>query len=238
MWRTACPAAECPLAGSSVAAGVAEVGDFLTGLEASPLPASGGRELNQALGVAAVLYSLYFPPSDWASLRDGLAAAFDGDGSVLLKNLDQRLQRDSSGNYQSNTQEAYYAVTCLDRPATTLAQIEEQADQWVAVSPTFGPHLAWSDAVCAQWPAPPVSAPRVIAAQGAAPILVVSTQYDPATPYEWGVRMADGLADAALVSWNGDGHTAYRQGDECVDAAVDAYLLDGTVPATDPRCGY
>lgn len=232
------PRSACPLESDGVAGGVAEVDDFLAGLEAAPLPAAGGRELTEALGVTAVLYSLYFPPGDWAALREGLAAAFHGDGSVLLSNLDARMQRDRTAGYLTNAQEAYYAVTCLDRPATPLPQIEAQADEWTSVSPTFGPYLAWSDAVCAQWPVPPVSAPRVIEARGAAPILVVSTQYDPATPYDWGVRMRDQLADAALVSYNGDGHTAYRQGDECVDAVVDAYLLAGTMPAADPRCGY
>ena len=76
----------------------------------------------------------------------------------------------------------------------------------------------------------------MITAPGAAPILVVSTRYDPATPYEWGVSLASQLEDAALVSYEGDGHTAYYNGSSCVDAAVDRYLLTGAVPAEDLVC--
>jgi len=186
-----------------------------------------------------VLYYLYFPPGDWAQLRQGLAEAFDGDGTLLLQLLDRRLQRSpETGVYATNAQEAYYAVTCLDRETGTFEDIQQRAEEWAVESPTFGPYLAWSDAVCAQWPASAVSEPREVAAEGAGPILVVSTQYDPATPYEWGVQLADGLADASLISLNADGHTAYFNGSSCVDEAVDAYLLRGEVPASDPRCGY
>jgi pimeloyl-ACP methyl ester carboxylesterase len=233
------PRDDCPLSGDDVAAGVQEIQAFLRGLDATALPATRDRELTEALGVTAVLYYLYFPPNDWALLRQGLKEAFGGDGALLLAMLDQRLERDpATGAYRNNGQEAFYAVSCLDRPVRSVAQIEQDADTWAVESPTFGPFLAWSDAICAQWPQPAVSEPRAVAAEGAGPILVVSTQYDPATPYEWGQRMAESLADAALVSFNGDGHTAYRNGSACVDEAVDAFLLRGEVPSQDPRCGY
>jgi hypothetical protein len=35
----------------------------------------------------------------------------------------------------------------------------------------------------------------------------------------------------------GEGHTGYNQGNTCVDDAVDAYLVDGTAPTSDLRCG-
>lgn len=230
---------DCPLAAATVAAGGAEIRAFLSGLDTAPLPAGAGRELNEALGVTAVLYYLYFPPNDWTLLRQGLGEGFAGDGSLLLAMLEQRLERDpGSGAYRTNSQEAFYAVTCLDRPTRSIEQVAQDADTWAAESPTFGPYLAWSDAICAQWPLPAVTEPREVVADGAGPILVVSTQFDPATPYQWGVRMAETFADAALVSWNGDGHTAYFNGSACVDDAVDAYLLRGTVPAADPRCDY
>lgn len=230
---------DCPLAATSVPDAVVEVQQFLASLEESPIAVRQGEVLNEALGSAALLYHLYFPPEDWSRLRQGLAAAYDEDGSVLLTMLNERLQRNqSTGAYATNAQDAFYAVSCLDRPASSLAAIEEQADSWAGAAPTFGPYLAWSDAVCAQWPIPAVSAPRTIAAEGAAPIMVVSAQYDPATPYEWGVLMAEQFSDAVLVSSNSDGHTSYRNGSRCVDDVVDAYLIDGSLPQRDPRCGY
>jgi pimeloyl-ACP methyl ester carboxylesterase len=227
---------DCPLAATTVEAGVREIATFLAGLDEAPLPAAPNRPLTESLGASAVLYYLYFPPGDWAQLRVGLADAFAGDGATLLRMLDGRLERGPDGVYRDNSQEAFYAVTCLDRRPG--ADLTARAAQFAAAAPTFGPYLAWTDAVCAQWPAPPVSEPRTVVAAGAAPVLVVSTEHDPATPYPWGVGLADSMAAAVLVSYNGDGHTAYRNGSSCVDAVVDAYLVDGAVPAADVRCGY
>ena len=230
---------DCPLVADDVDAGVAEIRAFLAGLDTRPLPAQPDRPLTEALGSAAILYYLYFPPGDWAQLRSGLSAAFAGDGAPLLGLLDARLDRDpSTGRYRDNAQEAFYAVTCLDRSFGDVAEVPGRAERFAEQAPTVGPYLAWSDAVCAQWPIPPVNEPREISAEGSAPILVVSTQYDTATPYEWGVRLDDMLADSALVSYNGQTHTAYRQGSSCVDDAVDDYLLTGELPDKDPRCGY
>ena len=72
--------------------------------------------------------------------------------------------------------------------------------------------------------------PEKVAAEGAAPIVVIGTTRDPATPYEWSVRLRDQLADAALITYDGDGHTAYTRSNKCVDGAVDAYYLEGTMP--------
>ncbi len=37
-----------------------------------------------------------------------------------------------------------------------------------------------------------------------------------------------------LVSYDGEGHTAYNKSNACVNDAVESYLIDGTVPASDP----
>ena len=67
--------------------------------------------------------------------------------------------------------------------------------------------------------------------------MVVGTEYDPATPYEWAVNLADQLESGVLVSWKGgDGHTAYYSGSKCVDTAVDDYLVDGNVPEDGLEC--
>ncbi|MEO7979473.1 MAG: alpha/beta hydrolase, partial [Sporichthyaceae bacterium] len=70
-----------------------------------------------------------------------------------------------------------------------------------------------------------------------APILVVGTTRDPATPYESAQALARQLDAGHLLTYDGDGHTAYRTGSGCVDKAVDAYILAGAVPADGARCG-
>ena len=168
-------------------------------------------------------------------LRFGLDAAFKGDGSVLMEMMDYRTDRNPDGTFANNGNEAIYAVNCLDRPGVgDVDHAAELATQWAAEAPVFGPYMAWGTLPCWQWPmgagtAEAAGEPPVFRAQGSAPILVVSTKYDPATPYEWGVQVADELDNATLLSYDGDGHTAYTSGSSCIDKAVDAYFLDGDV---------
>ena len=82
----------------------------------------------------------------------------------------------------------------------------------------------------------PARSPSEIDAKGAAPIVVVGTTRDPATPYDWAVGLADELDSGVLVTRDGDGHTGYNSGNDCVDEAVEAYLVEGTVPEDGLTC--
>ena len=75
-----------------------------------------------------------------------------------------------------------------------------------------------------------------ITAKGAAPIVVLGTTRDPATPYEEAVALASQLDSGVLVSRDGDGHTAYNKGNQCIDTAVEDYLLEGVVPDDGLEC--
>lgn len=232
---------DCPLPGG-VDAGMARIQQFLADLEDSPLPGIGDRELNESLGTYAILVLLYFPPGDWDALSYGLQQAFRGDGSVLMDSMDERIERGRDGTYLNNSNEAFYAVSCLDSPAVGgVEHAERLSQEWASEAPTFGPYLAWGNLPCWQWPMGPGTAqaagePPVFTAAGSAPILVVSTRYDTATPYEWGVQVAEELDSAALLTYEADGHTAYFSGSRCIDAAVDDYVLNGTLPADGASC--
>jgi hypothetical protein len=232
---------DCPLPRNE-AAGVARIQQFLDEVDANPLPGVGDRELTEGLATYAILSYLYAPPADWEILRYGLEAAFEGDGSVLMNMMDDRIERNPDGTYANNANEAFLAVSCLDRPGVGgVDHARELAAEWATEAPIFGEYFAWATLSCWDWPMGPGTAeaagePPVIRAEGAAPILVVSTKYDTATPYEWGVQVADELADATLLTYDGDGHTAYTSGSSCIDRAVDAYLLSGTMPAEGTVC--
>ena len=74
-----------------------------------------------------------------------------------------------------------------------------------------------------------------LTAKGAAPILVVGTTDDPATPYEWAKSLASQLSSGRLLTRVGQGHTGYRKS-PCIDAAVERYLVQGTLPAAGTTC--
>ncbi len=232
---------DCPLPGG-VDAGVERIQQFLVSLEKEPLPGIGDRMLNESLATYAVLNSLYFPPGDWSNLIFGLQEAFAGDGSVLLDTLNDRIGRDRDGTYRTNGNEAFYAIACLDRPGLGgAAHAAQLARDWAEAAPVFGPYLAWGSLPCWQWPVGPGTAEAagdlpVFTATGSDPILVVSTRFDTATPYEWGVQVAAELENATLLTYEGDGHTAYSTESTCIDDAVDAYLLDGVLPPDGASC--
>jgi len=156
---------------------------------------------------------------------------------VLLAIADAYSDRNPDGTYSSNQNEATYAVNCLDRPDhSTLAQTRADAARFARESPIFGAYFAWGDLPCTVWPDPPSDQPHAIHAKGAAPILVVGTTRDPATPYAWAQRLAAELDSGRLLTRVGDGHTAYNRGSACIDNAIDTYLIRGTLPPVGTVC--
>jgi pimeloyl-ACP methyl ester carboxylesterase len=228
-------AADCPL-GSDVDSARRRVSEFLAALDADPLPTSGGRELTEGLGLYGVSLPLYVPQL-WPLLDQALDQAItDGDGSMLLSFADLYWHRTDDG-YSDNLAQAIYAVNCLDNPTdATEASITASLPEFEQASPTFGRVFAWSQLGCAQWPVEAESPTPAIDGAGAAPILVVGTTRDPATPYAWAQALAEQLQSAVLLTRDGDGHTAYGQGNECIDSAIDAYLSRGTAPRDGTRC--
>lgn len=209
---------------------------LLAGIEQRPLKTNARRTVGPAeaeFGVAQALYSR----QSWPVLAAALSQAENGDGSTLLRLSDDYAHRDGSGNY-SNLIEAYTAINCIDRPSPLdLAVYQADARRQAAESPHFGAALAFEGLPCAYWPVPAVDKPAALPARGAAPILVIGTTRDPATPLVWAKALAGQLEAGRLLTFNGDGHTVYGDGDSCVDKAGNAYLIDLNLPPVGKRCG-
>ena len=142
-----------------------------------------------------------------------------------------------TGVYPRTPAEAIYAINCLDDPSgASVEEIREQIPVFEEVSPTLGEVFAWSLIGCVNDTRTAVEEAPEIRAEGAAPILVVGTTRDPATPYEWAESLADQLASGVLLSRDGDGHTAYNSGNECIDSTIEDYLIEGPVPADGTSC--
>jgi pimeloyl-ACP methyl ester carboxylesterase len=226
---------ECPFSGS-VDDAADEVARLLASVEASPLQGSDGRQLGADALVTAIIYPLYSPES-WTYLSDMFETVMFGEADTALFFADGYNGRQEDGTYRDNSTEAFRAINCLDYtydadPAT----MRDDAAELAEAAPIIGPYFGFGDIGCAAWPAASDAERAPITAEGAAPILVVGTTGDPATPYEWAVSLADQLESGVLVSYDGEGHTAYRKSNACVDTAVEAFLIDGTVPASDPQC--
>jgi pimeloyl-ACP methyl ester carboxylesterase len=220
--------------GGSVDAGTQRIRQLLDQVDRQPLRA-GGRILtegNAVLGIWAPLYNEGF----WDILDNALRSAFGGDGAPLLSLSDAYVSRGAEG-YLNNSLEALYAVNCLDHDdAIPSSEVAQHLPRFEKASPTFGRIFAYGLSGCAQWPIHTGRTPAEIAASGAAPIMVVGTTRDPATPLEWAEALAEQLESGVLVRRDGDGHTGYLAGNECVDSAVESYLVSGTVPKGTVDC--
>ncbi|MCI3278703.1 alpha/beta hydrolase [Streptomyces cylindrosporus] len=212
---------------------------FFKKLDAHPIATgdADGRKLGEALATTGVIAAMYDEGS-WAQLREALTSAMkENDGAGLLVLSDSYYERDADGRY-SNLMFANAAVNCLDLPTafSSVDQVEKALPSFEKASPVFGEGLAWASLNCAYWPVKPTGEPHRIVAKGAAPIVVVGTTRDPATPYHWAQSLSRQLSSGRLLTYEGDGHTAYGRGSDCIDATIDTYLLRGTPPAKGKRC--
>lgn len=232
---------DCPLGGKGTTP--TQVGDhlqaFFRRLDAHPVPSAeaDGRELGEALATYGVIAAMYDEGS-WGQLRAALNSAMkEQDGAGLLALSDSYYERDRSGHF-SNLMMANTAVNCVDLPPAFSGpeDVEKALPAFEKASPVFGPGLAWAALNCTYWPVRATGEAHRIEAKGAAPIVVVGTVRDPATPYRWARSLAGQLSSARLLTYDGDGHTAYGRGSACIDTAIDTYLLRGTPPTAGKRC--
>ncbi|QDY81237.1 alpha/beta fold hydrolase [Streptomyces qinzhouensis] len=220
------------------AEGTARTVRLLQRLDARPIAAGDGRELTEHMARTGIIQSLY-SEEYWPYLTDALKAAEKGNGSELLALADMYTGRDEKGRY-STQDHAQRAISCADaasRPTAADVTSRHLAD-FTAASPVFGPYLAWDVAGwCADWPVDGAWEKPPVSAKGAAPILVVGTTGDPATPVEGAARMANGLGTGVgvLVTSKGENHGSYGFS-KCATRLVDDYLLKGKVPRSGTVC--
>ncbi|MEU3104430.1 alpha/beta hydrolase [Streptomyces griseoflavus] len=229
-------AEECPV-GDSAQDVKNRIARLLKDLDGSPLPGVFPRRLTQTAATGGILQALY-SQDFWAFLTDGLEQAYDGDGTILMLLSDSMNGRGENGEY-SNLVAANTSINCADtEPRYTPEDVRRSLPEFRSASAVFGDFLAWGMIGCTDWAVPGAAGRPDVSARGAAPILVIGTTGDPATPYEGARRMARALGEGVGVelTYKGEGHGAYNSGDACVRRAVHGYLLDGRVPAAGTVC--
>jgi pimeloyl-ACP methyl ester carboxylesterase len=224
----------CPLRGT-VDDAMAQIKALLAGADAVPLPTSNGRMLTQSLMATGLAQGMY-EQSFWPVVTRGITQALRGDGSTLLALSDDYTERDRSGHYGEDLT-AYSPIYCLDHAVTeSVDQILATSRSLGAAYPPLGDFIASGAVQCKVWPVKALVPAQRLTAQGAAPILVVGTTDDPATPYEWAKSLASQLSSGRLLTRTGQGHAGYRQGNDCIDTAIHRYLVQGTLPAVGTVC--
>lgn len=238
-WVEDCQAGSgCPFTGGTDA-GVQALAAFVDRLATSPLTTSdANRPLTQSLGLTAMIGCLY-STSSYATLTQAMQQAVSSnDGSMLLRLADYFNDRNDDGTYASSSTDALIAINSLDYPPEgTIEEWAQDAATLKSELPVLGQFSGYASAGLSAWPFARTATRQAINAKGAAPIVVVGTTHDPATPYVMAQNLAKELASGVLVTHEGWNHTAYsKSASSCITGAVENYLVDGTVPQDGLTC--
>jgi pimeloyl-ACP methyl ester carboxylesterase len=236
---------DCPLPKNKIEA-TTKIISIFTSAAVNPLPRKrkikdDDRTATESLIVLGTASALYDDVDGWPKLRTALSEALQGYGDTFLDLVDQYTDRSPDGTYVSNELDSGAIIDCLDWPDTrTIEETKGDAKKFTDAAPIFGPYLAYTNIAC-KYLTPPTKdkltrKTNKITSINTAPVIVIGTTRDPATPYEWSLGLSKIFTTSKLISLNADGHTGQGRGSACVDDAVDAYLLQGISPKKNLIC--
>jgi pimeloyl-ACP methyl ester carboxylesterase len=236
---------DCPLPANNQEATAAIITLF-TKSAVTPLPRKNkveddDRSATESLIVLGTASALYDDTDGWPKLRTAFLEGQRGFGDTFLDLVDEYTGRSSDGTYDSNELDSGVVIDCLDWPDTrSVEKTKEDAKRFTDAAPVFGPYLAYTNISC-KFLKPPTKdkltrTTNKITAIKTAPIIVIGTTRDPATPYEWAIGLNKIFSTSTLISLDADGHTGQGRGSACVDDAVDQYLLQGKTPKKNLTC--
>lgn len=189
---------------------------------------------------SAAIEAMY-SESLWPQLNAGLAAAkANQDVSPLIDLADSYFQRGSDGQYQSTTSAAFPTISCVDNGTDVKvddATARLNALKTFAAAPFTDPGKNADGSQRGLEPQPDWCAfykvkgtlDKGTELSALTNVLVISTTYDPATPYPNGVVLAKATG-STLLTVAGNDHTAYTGSHECANQITDTYLKTLTIP--------
>jgi pimeloyl-ACP methyl ester carboxylesterase len=212
----------------------------------SPLPRktkaeNDERTATESLIVLGTASALYDDVDGWPKLRNAFREGQQGYGDTFLDLADQYTGRSSDGSYMSNELDSGAIIDCLDWPNTrSVEKTKADAKRFTDAAPVFGPYLAYTNISC-KYLTPPTKdkltrTTNKITSIKTAPVIVIGTTRDPATPYEWSVGLHQIFKNSKLISLDADGHTGQGRGSACVDDAVTNYLIANSTNLSDIKC--
>ena len=193
------------------------------------------RQVTETLLILGMAEAFYNSEEGWPILRKAFNEIKSGYGDEMIKLADQYSGRQKDGSYRSNEFDSGSIIDCLDFSDTrTVTDITKDSKEISKLAPVFGPYLGYAGLTCKYLPA--TTPVRITSISVEAPILIIGTTRDPATPYVWAIGLQKIISNSQLLTLVGDGHTGHNRGSACIDNAVDNYYLNGLLPAENLRC--
>ena len=174
--------------------------DLFDSVAKKPLTTRTKRIATESLVVLGTASALYDNESGWPMLRVALKQAKTGNGYMFLSLADAYTGRQLNGTYPTNEGDSGFVIDCLDwNDSRTNEQIAQDAEQFKAQAPVFGPYLSYSGISCKYFSG--IKQPIKINQIKTTPIIVIGTLRDPATPYSWAVALHN-LHGHAFFAWH------------------------------------
>ena len=194
--------------------------DLVESIVELPTEAFPGEAHIDAITLQAVLDSSMYDPFNWGLLATALEDAAGGDASTVdalaeLFEVSDAFFGDVVDLRETNEAVANMTIYCADFEGHELLP-----------------------ARCRSIPQNSLRIGPLGEVAVDVPILVLGTEYDPATPDVHAAALADRLGDAVTIHWDGIGHTAFPFNSICIDDLVTGYLLDDVVPEDGTRCEF
>ncbi|HET8756623.1 MAG TPA: alpha/beta hydrolase [Solirubrobacteraceae bacterium] len=210
----------------------------------TPLPADGytpdPRPVNGDDVLAAAVIPMYAKQL-WPLLAQALAAAQDGDGTLIRALTDEFFYgRDpDTGDYDPGS-DRYFTLGAVEQRYTRDIgfYLDAGDDAYGLFEHTYW-NTGYPELNYGLWPIHDRDAyyGPFKASRSAPTPLVVATRYDPATPYRGALHLLRQLGNARLLTMTGDGHTAYGNGSpDCIDPAIERYINTLALPDEGTKC--
>lgn len=174
---------------------------------------------------------LYSGETGWKTLDRGLVGIRNNDPTLLLDGFNTYVGRGPQGQYDGSYA-SFLSIGCADGRIGDEDHMIALSKTLVHSAPIFGQSGILLGLPCASWPDAVDAESFELDATGPAPILVIGTTGDPATPVQWARDVAFKLDNGVYLEKIGEGHTAFGQGQPCIDDTVNQYFLTGEKPTT------
>ncbi|KAI1651056.1 TAP-like protein-domain-containing protein [Daldinia loculata] len=235
----------------------ARVDAFLEQLDESPaqiVTNSSIEEITRADVTTIIFQALYQPQEYFSQAAKVIAKGMEGDFSTVYASLGTPKSAEycptTIPKTYTWTQDAEIAVGCGDAESAndqTIPEFQSYLTDIQEQSPDFGPAWAQLRLACRGWRVrpkyrftgpftSPAADPSGAPGKPKAPILFVSSQWDPVTPYANAVAMAKEHAGARVLLQESPGHTTLFSPGKCREDYVKKYFETGELPPEGTVC--